>query len=631
MKIKSLFNKLKITATILGVAATLLSPASVQAGLIGHSAIEDTVTVVSDGGANVETTSDTVTGTSTGSDTTTGTTGSDTTTGTTTGSTTGSDTTTGTTTGSDTTTGTDTGSSSDTSSSDSSSEPTPISTSDFIMVGGDWVTPVASYGSVINVVLPVVNMSTTPLKDVIVTPAIASNTNDWPFEITTSGYTQTIPDLPGKGNGQDDMLRRRELTWTFQVRKDVLNGYYKVPFNVIYYVNGGYETRQLTTYVRAIGAPGSGDLEDGGTNTSTPRMIVTGFDTNPTEVYAGDTFTLTLHLKNTSGRTPINNLQIDLSTPSTGKDTESTYEAFLPTSGSNTLYVNQIGAGGVTDVSIEMTAKSDLANKPYAIAVNMAYEDKDYKAYTASTNVSIPINQDAKFELSSMEILPADITVGGQSNVMFSIFNTGKITLYNVQVKFEGDSITGGDTFIGKLESGATGTVDAMVTGAAPTMDEGIVKAIVYYEDDAGNVNSKEQEFTLFVSEDYGEEEYTDDMYYEEEEGGGHAWVIFLIVGLLVIAAVVATVIIIKKKKKQIEHRNLLEELEEDADDDLFSDIALEEEPEAKPKKKIRKKSAGEDAAEEMPVDAAEETPADAAEEMPVDPIDTDTEDDGNV
>ena len=41
---------------------------------------------------------------------------------------------------------------------DDTKDTTPISTSDFIMVGGDWVTPTAVYGQTVNVVLPVVNM-----------------------------------------------------------------------------------------------------------------------------------------------------------------------------------------------------------------------------------------------------------------------------------------------------------------------------------------------------------------------------------------------------------------------------------------------------------------------------------------
>jgi hypothetical protein len=456
------------------------------------------------------------------------------------------------------------------------SEPVPTTTNEFIMVGGNWITPVATYGRTVNVVLPVVNMSNTNLTNVIVTPVIASNTSEWPFEIQTSGYTQTIPDLPGRGSGQNDMDRRRELTWTFQTRSDVLNGYYKVPFNVIYYTSEGYETTTITTWVKAVGAPGSGNLSDGGTGTSTPRVIITGFDTNPADVYAGDTFTLTLHLKNTSKRTAVSNMQIDLTTPTAGSDTESTYEAFLPTSGSNTLYVENIGANGTTDVSIEMTAKADLSQKPYAIAVNMAYEDSQYSPYTASANVSIPIKQEAKFEIGSLEVLPSDISVGDQSNVMFSIFNTGKTTLYNVQVKFEGDSISGGETFIGKIESGGTGSVDTMITGEAATTDDGTVKAVVYYEDDAGTVYTQEQEFSLFVSEDSFEDDmmYDDMMWEEENSGGRHKTVsIVLIIIIVVIAGIVTAVILLKKRKKKKEQLELEAELE----DEMAYDMAGEE------------------------------------------------------
>lgn len=458
-------------------------------------------------------------------------------------------------------------------------EPAPVSTSDFIMVGGNWITPTAVYGRTVNVVLPIVNMSNRYLANVIVTPVIASNTSEWPFEIETSGYTQTIADLPGKGNGQNDMDRRRELTWTFKTRSDVLNGYYKVPFNVIYYTSEGYETTTITTWVKAVGAPGSGNLSDGGAGISTPRVIITGFDTVPEKIYAGDTFTLTLHLKNTSKRTAVSNMQIDLTTPTAGKDAESTYEAFLPTSGSNTLYVERISADGSADVSIEMTAKSDLSQKPYAIAVNMAYEDSKYSPFTTSANVSIPVNQEARFDIGSLEVLPADISVGDQTNVMFSIFNTGKTTLYNVQVKFEGDSVTGGETFIGKIEPGATGAVDTMVTGQAATMDDGTVKAVVYYEDEAGTVYTQEQPFTLFVSEGFDEGMVPDDMMMEEEpKKSPVAAIIIVVVVLLVTGGAIATVIILKKRKKKKEQLELEAELEDDYDgngeikDDTFDE-----------------------------------------------------------
>lgn len=52
-----------------------------------------------------------------------------------------------------------------------------------------------------------------------------------------------------------------------------------------------------------------------------------------------------------------------------GKDEDTTYSAFLPTSGSSTVFMDSIGAQQSADIKIEMTAKADLAQKPYVLEV----------------------------------------------------------------------------------------------------------------------------------------------------------------------------------------------------------------------------------------------------------------------
>ena len=103
---------------------------------------------------------------------------------------------------------------------DTTPDTTPTTTNNNIMVGGNWVTPVANAGQQVNVVLPVVNMGRTRVKNVVVTPAISEDAAKWPFEIETSNYSQTIDRLPGTDDGGTDMERRRELTWTLRTRKD---------------------------------------------------------------------------------------------------------------------------------------------------------------------------------------------------------------------------------------------------------------------------------------------------------------------------------------------------------------------------------------------------------------------------
>lgn len=460
---------------------------------------------------------------------------------------------------------------------DPSKENVPTSSSDLIMVGGDWITPVARAGQQVSVVLPVVNMMQgINLNNVIVTPVVATTTSEWPFEIQTSGYTQTIADLPGSGNGQSDMDRRRELTWNFKTKQNVLNGYYKVPFLVNYIDPGTKENVQvtLTTYVLCVGKPGAGNVvgDDEG-KYATPRVIVTGYDTNPAEVHAGDTFTLTLHLKNTSVNTTVANMLVHLSTPTEGQDNENSYSAFLPTGGSNTFYVDQIGKGGTTDLSIEMTAKNDLTQKPYSLDVSMDYEDENINPFTSNADISIMVKQNPRFEFSSPEITPNEIAVGDQANVMFSIYNTGRVSLYNVHVGFEGDTISAEDSYIGKIEAGGNGMVDVMVTGENATTDDGTVKIVMTYEDEDGNQTTYEQDMTLMVNDSGfsgGDMPFEMDPSYEEEPQGPNIWLIIAIIVaiIIVIVVVVVLVIFLKKKKAAAEVDDLLEGL----DEDLFGD-----------------------------------------------------------
>lgn len=444
-------------------------------------------------------------------------------------------------------------------------EPTLPAPTDYVQVGGNWVTPVATYSQRVNVVLPIVNMAKEDAMDVIVTPVLDTDPENWPFDIEQSSYTVKLDRLAGENVNGDAMERRQEITWNFRTRKDVTSGYKKIAFNVQYTNSAGEQVNTtLNTYVKAVGAPGSGT----GDTTSTPRLIVTGFDTDPEQVRAGDNFTLTVHMKNTAKRTAVSNVEFTLKAATEGKDADAVYEAFLPVAGSSTIYVESIPAGGTTDLVIDMKAKADLAQKPYVLNIDMKYEDEKLKEFTASSSVSIPVYQEARYEISEPEVMPSSIDVGSESNVMFSIYNTGKTTLYNVSVRFEGDSVSGGEAFVGNIQSGGTGNVDTMLTGVAPTTDDGIIKAIISFEDNETNKTEVEKELTLYVSEPvYDDMDMNDFDMSDDTKSGFPIWAKILLV-LVVIAAVVAAVIIVKKKKKARAASLLEDELADSIGDD---------------------------------------------------------------
>lgn len=451
------------------------------------------------------------------------------------------------------------------------------STSEFLIVGDCVPTPTASYGQAVHIILPIYNLGVESVTNLVITPTVSTKVEEWPFRLDTVGLVQCVDVIPPSPNKDVAYANRREVEWDLVLRSDVLTGCYRLEFNVSYYRNNSIETANLYTYINAKGAPGSGSLDTSdGAQSSNPRIIVTGFDTDPAEVFAGDTFNLTIHVQNTSKRTAVNNVMFSLEATQDGKDEDTTYAAFLPTSGSSTIFMDSIGAQQSADIKIEMTAKADLAQKPYVLEVKSEYEDSQNNQYASSSNVSIPIKQVAKFDVSSMEVMPEAISVGGESNVMFSIYNTGKTTLYNVQVEFVGDSISGGDTFLGKIESGGTGNVDAMVTGEQPTMDEGIIKVVISYEDEAGNKSEVEKELTLYVQEDMldadlGDMEMMDEMEWEQNRTSG--WLIIVIILVVIILAAAGIIIFIKIKKKKKNQTELNEDL-----DDLLAEVEKERE-----------------------------------------------------
>lgn len=440
---------------------------------------------------------------------------------------------------------------------------TVTTTTEFLTLADNWQTPSVSYGQSVNIVLPLINLGEEWLTDILVEPEVTNDVATWPFVPATTGYTQNFSEIPGCATRlyEEALFNRREVTYTFTAREDVLTGYYPLKFKVWYSKDGirCAEPAELSVFVYCQGKPGSGRIgmsEE--TNVSQPRIIVTGFETDPETVYAGDTFTLNIHVKNTSPDTAVNNVLFDLEAVEGGTETSTgttnSYAAFLPTSGSSAIYVSRMPAGSSQDLKIEMQAKADLSQKPYVVTVKMKY-DTDLKAdLTDEAKVSIPVKQESKYDSSTPEINPSDIMVGEQSNVMFSIYNTGKTTLYNVQVKFEADSVEGGDTFIGNLNPGATGNVDAMVTGIAATMDDGTVKAVITYEDEAGNQTRDEKDITIFVNEmsfDDGMMDMPMESMEEEPKKPSVAVIaIIAVAAAAVLAAVIVGILKFRKKKK---------------------------------------------------------------------------------
>lgn len=265
----------------------------------------------------------------------------------------------------------------------------------------------------------------------------------------------------------------------------------------------------------------------------------------------------------------VSNMLFDLSAPTEGSDEQTTSPAFLPSSGASSIYLDSIAPNGTADISIELNAKSDLLQKPYSMELSMKYEDPNATQVEGSSSISIPVKQDARFEISDFEISPQSVAVGEEANVMCSLYNLGRIKLYNVKATFEGKNIKKSEVFIGNIESGATGSIDAMLEGKKISNGPAKVTMTLSYEDESGNISTTTKDLNLEVTEKVDDDEAAaSDM---PEETQKSFPVIPVVIAAVVIAVVAAVVILKKRKKKQlaeIEEEELLDELERSSEDE---------------------------------------------------------------
>ena len=421
------------------------------------------------------------------------------------------------------------------------------------------------------------------LKNVEVAPDMSKKkAGAWPFEKDWKQYSEKIDSI---ADGES-----KSVSFDFTRREGAKRNSYTIPFSV--YVQGSDDaivTDSIYVYAKnetvtpdpapgdnsqnqgdgAVAYSGGGDGGSSSDSGSVPRVIVTGFDTNPAEVHAGSNFTLTIHLKNTSKKTKVQNMLFELEAPTEGSDEQSTAPAFLPTSGSNSIYLDGIKANGTADISIDLNAKADLLQKPYSINLSMKYEDSQATQIDSTSSISIPVKQDPRFEFSEFEISPQSIEVGGEANVMCSLYNLGRIKLYNVKARFEGNGIKKQEVFIGNVDAGATGSIDAMLEGEKATDGNSKITMTLSYEDESGNISETTKDFELEVTEAMDDSDMMTNGEIEESTGGFP--IVPVIVGLVIVAAVVIVIVFMKKKKKKQmlnEEEELLDELDRSSEDE---------------------------------------------------------------
>lgn len=475
-----------------------------------------------------------------------------------------------------------------------------------LSVGNGQTTPSYKAGEKVTLTIKVENQGKVAAQNVRIVPIIDQE-KDWPFVLKNMNEELLL--------GEIKETQFTEAKWEWTVRKDVETKAYKTVFRISY-DDGSQEYKEdKSIHIKTtaedkkeekpeqpnpdpqkpeeqkppVPAPEKPvtpepPLSDGGdiyngepmvsgggssepANPSVPRVIVTGFRTEPGVVNAGSNFKLIVQVKNTSTSTAVSNMLFDFQAPSAGTEAAAEAPAFLPASGASSVYLDSIPAGGTREISIDLNARADLVQKPYSISLSMKYENRNAEQFEGNSSLAIPVQQAARFEFSEIEVLPGSIEVGEEANLTCSLYNTGRTKLYNVKVKFSGEGISAKEVFVGNVDSGSTGMIDGMILGEKEMMPGSKCKMIVTYEDEAGKESVKEETFELEVVPAMDDM----DMMMEPpvEEKGFPVMPVVVVVLVIVVIGVVLFILRRKKKKQALaEEEELVNEVDRFTEDE---------------------------------------------------------------
>ncbi len=310
-------------------------------------------------------------------------------------------------------------------------------------------------------------------------------------------------------------------------------------------------------------APKENKNEDG--KVFAPNIIIESYDFGGDYVTAGDTFPLTVAIKNTSSEAVIENLKVTVNGASNSLDGGIAYS---PANSSNSFFFETLGMKQSTELALDLLAKGDATPNSYPVEITFVYEystnGERYQASPVTETITIPLQQEDRLTVNEPEYPNYTVNVGEMCYISTSLVNKGKSGVYNVTAKVEGEgfNIDTPSYYIGNINSGSEEYYDAQITPNT----EGEIKGeiVITYEDANGTEKEQRAPFSFTAAqfnydEMYGMEFDTpigefDGMEGEmPPEGGGINIIAILIGGAVVIAIVVIVVVVVIKKKRKKE------------------------------------------------------------------------------
>ena len=402
----------------------------------------------------------------------------------------------------------------------------------------------------VTVILPLIANDEIRNNTISVTPSLG-DTVDSPF--VYSNYQKKV-------NRADNTVAGGGIVSSFLVRFDFPlasgrnNGVYPVTIDVQAQSAGGTPIQQtFTAYVTITDGKNPNAVEPPPKPekpTSEPKVIVSGYSLSSEPVMAGEEFTATVTLKNTSRTKSVQNMTVIVSCDSPD---------LLLKNESDTVYISNLGKEAETRIELKYKADLDIMPQLYTITLTMQYDNSDATVLSSLGTVPVIVGQPLKVQMDTPQI-PSDVNAGDTFPLSVQVMNMGRSKVYNVRCELSVPGLLASSSaFIGNMEAGTATAGEMSVFVGTKNMSDGYEgsdkygntsgKITLIYEDQNGQQFSQEIEVKTKINEPVMPVNNEPE---EEPEKAGQWWISILI-GVAVIAGLAGILIIRAKKVKKNE------------------------------------------------------------------------------
>jgi hypothetical protein len=265
-------------------------------------------------------------------------------------------------------------------------------------------------------------------------------------------------------------------------------------------VSGGYTSLPITLnysdyYRRDYTSEQTVGINVSDSAAGLPLVLLSSYETQPTSLSPGDAFTLHLQLSNVGGSNA-RQLLVTL-----GGQEPSDTRPFAILGSGNVRFLQELNAGESTDLEMRVMLDGSAESGVYNLPVSLEYEGEGGSArQTENQVVNLLVSRRPNLRVDYYQ-RPDTGLVGQPLELPIEVVNIGRdlVNVSTIQVSGEGLQVEEGSAFIGALDGGTSGSIDAQVV---PERSGTLaVVVIVDYLDDFNQAQTIRQTLSIQVEQ----------------------------------------------------------------------------------------------------------------------------------